>query len=311
MYEQNGYACVYYWAHAIIARDWYRFAEYDTRLTQTPLLKNKFLIYCRDWNHRREYRLKFLELLVKKNLHHTSQTSVMHINSEGVHFAQHQFVNPAFELDDPGLIDHIPPNVFASSASADYDYLDFSTAEISVVLETVFDDDRIHLTEKILRPIDCGHPFILAAGPGALEYLRTYGFKTFAPWIDESYDLENDSSKRLEKIIESMIQIQNLQGQELRNFSKKIKQIAEFNKVHFFSDKFFNQVKDELKNNLIQATQKVKKSQGKHYLSILRLAKTYSSLDKIPMRREKTQFVRQLRQSYRLDQSNPQEDPPA
>jgi hypothetical protein len=48
------------------------------------------------------------------------------------------------------------------------------------VAETVF-DTRIHLTEKTLRPIACGHPFILAAGPGSLKYLQTYGFRTFSP----------------------------------------------------------------------------------------------------------------------------------
>jgi hypothetical protein len=44
------------------------------------------------------------------------------------------------------------------------------------------------LTEKALRPIACGQPFILAATPGSLQYLRSYGFKTFSGYIDETYD---------------------------------------------------------------------------------------------------------------------------
>jgi len=308
-YVQNGYICVHYWAHAVIARDWYRFAEHDKKLTEIKPPKYKFLIYCRDWSHIREYRLKFLELLVKNNLQHTSQTSVMHINSKGVHFAQHQFVNPAFKLHDPELIFNITQNQYSSNISATYNDLDFCTTEISIVLETVFDDSRIHLTEKILRPIACGHPFLLAAGPNALEYLRTYGFKTFAPWIDESYDLESNSLKRLEKIIQSMVQIQNLQGQELRNFSKKIKQIAEYNKAHFFSDSFFKQVTDELENNLGQAIQLVKESRGEYWLKLLSYLKKHHPMNQMLMRREQTQFVRQLRQSYQRDQSNPAADP--
>jgi hypothetical protein len=106
-------------------------------------------------------------------------------------------------LDFPELIDQFLDNKFSSAASADYDPNDFINSEISVILETVFDDRRIHLTEKTLKPIACGHPFILAAGPGALEYIRSYGFKTFAPYIDESYDQETDSLKRLEKIEQS------------------------------------------------------------------------------------------------------------
>lgn len=310
-YESNGFVGVHYWAHAVIARDWYRFAQIDYRLNFSTQTKHKFLVYCRDWSHRREYRLKFLEMLVQNNLHHSSQTSIMHTNSEDVHFSQHQFVNPAFKLINPEIITEIPVNTFSSNSSADYDYLDFINTEISVVLETVFDDSRIHLTEKTLRPIACGHPFILAAGPGALEYMRSYGFKTFAPWIDESYDTESNSLKRLEKIIQVMKQIQTLQGQELEDFSQAIKSVAEFNKKYFFSDEFFNVLKTELKSNLDSAVQKVKKSQGKNYLNFLKLLKQYNVCDQISQRQEKTLLLRQLRQSCPTDLPNPQEDPVA
>jgi hypothetical protein len=304
-YQENGFICVHYWAHAVIARDWYRFAEYDTRLHTDTKPQHKFLIYCRDWSHRREYRLKFLEMLVQHNLHSVSQTSVMHTNSENIHFSQHRFLTPEFELIEPELINQISTNSVSSCASADYDPADFVNSEISVVLETIFDGDRIHLTEKILRPIACGHPFILAAGPGSLEYIRSYGFKTFAPWIDESYDQETDSLKRLEKIIQSMEHIQQLQGSELENFSKRIKQIADFNKTHFFSDNFFNSVKSELKNNLDCAYSQVGKVRGKYYLELLKILKKNNEFGNFQYRREKTQFLRQLRRSYPRDQSNP------
>lgn len=309
-YQQNGFACVHYWAHAVIARDWYRFAEYDARLNTIVKPQNKFLIYCRDWSHRREYRLKFLELLIQHNLYLDSQTSVMHINSENTHFSQHQFINPDFNLTDSSAIDLITSNKFFSTASADYNSDDFINTEISVVLETVFDGSRIHLTEKTLRPIACGHPFLLAAGPGALEYIRSYGFKTFAPWIDESYDQETIGLKRLEKIIESMKQIQNLQGLELENFRNGIKQIAKFNKMHFFSNEFLSALQSELKNNLNHAYDQVIKTRGKHHMTLTKLLKATFNRSDID-RREMTLFLKQLRQSCQLVQSNPQEGPPA
>lgn len=307
-YQQNGFICVHYWAHAVIARDWYRFAEHDTRLQTDTKPQNKFLIYCRDWSHRREYRLKFLEMLVEHNLDRVSQTSVMHVNSEGVHFSQHVFENSGFELIVPASINQIENNNFPSTSSADYDYADFVNTEISVVLETVFDDNRIHLTEKTLRPIACGHPFILAGGSGSLEYIKSYGFKTFAPWIDESYDQETDSLKRLEKIIKSMKQIQDLQGQELEDFSREVKRIADFNKKHFFSTAFFDQIKDELKNNLDLACDQVKQTRGKHYLGFLKLLKRNNAIQYLLGRQEKTQLVRRLRQSYPVVLSNPPQD---
>jgi hypothetical protein len=312
-YEKNEFLCVHYWAHAIIARDWYRFAEYDTRLQTDTKSQSKFLIYCRDWSHRREYRLKFLEMLIENSLDHDSQTSVMHTNGDNVHFSDYEFLNPKFKLKNSVLIGQLPDNTFSSRSSAGYDPDDFVTSEISVVLETVFDDSRIHLTEKTLRPIACGHPFMLAAGPRSLEYIRSYGFKTFAPWIDESYDQETDSLKRLEKIIQSMKQIQQLHGQEQENFISEIKKIAEFNQKHFFSNEFFNQVTNELKNNLNLAMQHVVKSQGTHYLKLLGLIKKNKMLHKadIQWRQRMTKLLRQLQRSYPRDLSSPQEDPPA
>lgn len=310
-YQNNEFLCVHYWAHAVIARDWFRFAEHDIKLTAHNKLQNTFLIYCRDWSHRREYRLKFLEMLIENNLYHASKTSVMHANGDNVHFLDYKFSNPKFKLDNPQLINQIPTNTVSSATSADYDYTDFVSTQISVVLETVFDDSRIHLTEKTLRPIACGHPFILAAGPGALDYIRSYGFKTFSPWIDESYDQESDSTKRMEKIIWSMKQIENLQGQDRKDFFKKIKSIAEFNKKHFFSNDFFNQVENELKDNLKSAMQQVIKSRGKHYLKWVTLLKKNNMLDMVrPLRTLAVGNLRQLRQSCQLDPSNPQEDPP-
>ena len=308
-YQKNGFLCVHYWSHAVIARDWYRFAKHDKRLNKITQFTHKFLIYCRDWSYRREYRLKFLEMLVTNKLDKDSLTSVMHTNSDNTHYSEYEFLNPQFELLNPETIFQIKNNNCSSTASADYDYRDFVNTQISVILETVFDDSRIHLTEKTLRPIACGHPFLLAAGPGSLEYIRSYGFKTFAPWIDESYDLETDSFKRLEKIINSMKQIQKLQGQELENFSQSVKEIADYNKEHFFSKKFFVILEEELKNNLIEPSRLVKKTRGKYYMEASIIAKQQRLYHLQPMRKEKIQFLRQLRQSSQVDLSNPRVDP--
>jgi hypothetical protein len=208
-------------------------------------------------------------------------------------------------LHDPQLLTQIPQNNFTSTSSADYNANDFVSTQISVVLETVFDGTRIHLTEKILRPIACGHPFILAAGPGALEYLRSYGFQTYDPWIDESYDKELDSVVRMQKIIESMKTIHNLQGKDRENFFNKIKSIAQFNKMHFFSSEFSHKIKSELKDNLESAMKQVARSRGKYYLEHLTMLKKNKLLDSARLfRRLSTQCVRQLRQSCQDDQSS-------
>jgi hypothetical protein len=263
-YSQNNFLPVYYWCHAMIARDWYRFAEIDTRVDMQSDVQKKFLIYNRAWGNVREYRLKFMELLIERGLHEQSKTSISRLSegNQGYHYQDHKFKNINFTLNNTTVLDLLEDNHSDSNQSAQYDCDDFNSTGISIVLETVFDDSRIHLTEKILRPIACGHPFILAAGPHSLAYLRSYGFQTFAPWIDESYDQETDSLQRLKKIINSMSKINSLGAQEFDCCLLEIRRIAEFNKKHFFSNTFQQQVIEELKTNLAHAIQHIKKPRG-------------------------------------------------
>jgi hypothetical protein len=130
-----------------------------------------------------------------------------------------------------------------------YDPIDFNSTAVSVVLETVF-DHRIHLTEKTLRPIACGHPFILAAGPGSLQLLRSYGFQTFSGYIDESYDQIQNDQERLSAIIQEMKRIQDLPTEQRQQLINACREISQFNRKHFFSDKFFEHITSELKNNV-------------------------------------------------------------
>jgi hypothetical protein len=98
---------------------------------------------------------------------------------------------------------------------------DYEATDIEVVLETLFDDSRLHLTEKSLRPIAVAQPFILAGTHGSLEYLRSYGFKTFGDVWDESYDLVEDPAERLIQIAELMKYISTwLPHQRERNMAK-------------------------------------------------------------------------------------------
>jgi hypothetical protein len=103
-----------------------------------------------------------------------------------------------------------------------------------------------------------------------LQYLRDYGFKTFAPWIDETYDLEPNSLVRLNKIVESMQKIQQLTGNERDVFLEEIRKIAQFNKRHFFSDQFQRKIQIELATNLNQAYKELGQPRGKFYLSTRR-----------------------------------------
>lgn len=263
---------VYYWSHAVIARDWYRFAKHDPRLNAPSTHKKTFLVYCRAWTGTREYRLKFLDLLIEHKLLEHCQTSIMRQDQE-FELNSYKCTNPEFKPSQPDQFDSLAENVYSAHASADYCVDDFVSTDISVVLETVAADTKIHLTEKTLRPFACGHPFMLIAGPGSLAYLRSYGFKTFSPWIDERYDQEQDIVKRMELVTDQMTQIENLPAIEKTHLLAQLKKIAMYNKQHFFSDKFFNQLQSELIENLNNAVSQIKKTRGQNYFTRKKLVR--------------------------------------
>ena len=95
--------------------------------------------------------------------------------------------------------------------------------------DTFVDFPTGYLSEKIWKPIGHSQSFILAGPAKSLEYLRNMGYKTFHPYIDESYDMETDDFKRLELI--------NLEIEKFANKTKDEK------------DQFLNDVKDIIKYN--------------------------------------------------------------
>jgi hypothetical protein len=255
-FENSGSIGVYYWCHAIIARDWFRYAEVDPLLTQRKVSRD-FLIYNRAWTGTREYRLQFAELIVNHQLDQFCRMG-FNPNDGDTNYCDYTVKNPSFQIRRYDLEKYFSNNTTTSAASADYVNVDYQETELEVVLETLFDDSRWQLTEKILRPIACGHPFILASTAGSLAYLRSYGFQTFENYIDESYDLESDPVKRLNMIISLLKQITQMPSDKKLELFNNMRKVAAFNRTRFFSDEFFNDVVNEYKHNIDAAVTKIK-----------------------------------------------------
>lgn len=77
---------------------------------------------------------------------------------------------------------------------------------IDVICET-HTTNPFWFTEKTSRVIVARKPFVFFGSQGALHQLRQMGFKTFHPWIDESYDLGHSWKSRLDSMIDSMHKI--------------------------------------------------------------------------------------------------------
>jgi hypothetical protein len=241
---------VYYWSHAIIARDWYRFAEH-VDFQKKP--KKLFLIYNRAWTGTREYRLKFSDLLIDAELVKHCQTTFNPQDYEtDLHYTNHIFQTKKWQPTHT-LEKYFPPNCASANSSADFEVVDYCSTEVEVVLETLFDDNRWHLTEKILRPIACGQPFILACTPGSLEYLKQYGFQTYQDVWNEDYDSIIDPESRLHRIIDLMKYLAGLDDRQKKDIMHRAQKIADHNRKLFFSKEFFDKITNELQTNLTSA----------------------------------------------------------
>lgn len=249
-YQACQFIPIYYWSHAVIARDWFRYAQH---IQQRKNAKQIFLIYNRAWSGTREYRLKFAEQLVMHDLVDHCKTTVNAVEPDtNQHYTEYDFSNQNWK-PSVCLEQYFAPGSAGSHASADFEINDYEQTHIEVVLETLFDDDRLHLTEKSLRPIACGQPFILMATHGSLEYLKQYGFKTFDGIWNEDYDKIQNPESRLAAVIEVMKTISNWDHDTKARHLQQAKQVAEYNKQLFFSDEFLQKVLGELRNNLSAA----------------------------------------------------------
>jgi len=258
---------VYYWSHAVIARDWYRYAEHEQFEKN---IRKCFLIYNRAWAGSREYRLKFTDLIIEHDMADQCLTFFNPMDGSE-HYRDHKFKNATWRPNHT-LENYFDPTLATADASADFDTTDYNSTDIEVVLETLFDDDRLHLTEKSLRPIACAQPFIMAATHGSLKYLRDYGFQTFDTVWDESYDDIHDPYDRMLAIIKLMKTICNWTPKERVEKRKHLQDIANYNQNHFFSAAFFDIVADELRRNLSRAFDQLKSDPG-HNLWVARWEK--------------------------------------
>lgn len=95
----------------------------------------------------------------------------------------------------------------------------FIDSYFTFVTETTFDnhdnENVLFLTEKIYQPIVQYHPFIIAACPGTLEYMRNYGYKTFPELFDEEYDIELDLKQRTRMILDNIERVSNMEIDKL------------------------------------------------------------------------------------------------
>ena len=133
---------------------------------------------------------------------------------------------------------------------------DSAKFDIQLVPETLFDTPKTHLTEKVFKPIVMKQPFIVVGPPNSLEYLKSYGFKTFDSYWDESYDTIEDPQERMNAIMQVVDKISNMGEREYSTMIRSARGIALYNRQRFFGGVFEQRMLEELYTNLDNALEK-------------------------------------------------------
>ena len=77
----------------------------------------------------------------------------------------------------------------------------FNDCAFNLVSETNDNNHDVFITEKLWKPIIAQQIFVVHGNLGYLKKLREIGFRTFDSVFDESYDLEQNPNKRIDKIV--------------------------------------------------------------------------------------------------------------
>ena len=216
--EENNFITCYYWWHGMIARDWFRHWQHYDILMPTNKAANaeRFLLYSRAFDGTRVYRQDLVEHCKK------FETQIKY-NWNGV------------QVD--------------STFSAKIDIND-SGPPIHIVAETLFDTNKIYLTEKVFKPMVMSQAFILFAPPGSLQYLRDYGFKTFDCCWDESYDLEPDSTVRMSKLLQLISNLATMSQELFEDLYQRALPVIRHNRQRFFDMAFQDDLISEMRTNM-------------------------------------------------------------
>jgi len=244
--DQFGWKSLYYFFHGWAALDWYR--GYDRTFLITPPAERRitktFVAPNRIIAGERQHRLEVLYHIFRNKLtdNHISCPSVCPAENISIYEAikplaakypdiQEVFAKQLLPINFAGETDHPMHSCWLSLFDESAESL------LYLVTETVATGRRHHLTEKTFKPIALGMPFVIVGTRGSLEYLRSYGFRTFEGIWDESYDLEQDDV-RIARIASLLRSLDELPPEGKQDLFDAAQEVIEHNWNHFYNGGF-------------------------------------------------------------------------
>lgn len=104
---------------------------------------------------------------------------------------------------------------------------------VSLVPETLYDNDVIFFSEKIWKTIAVGHPFMLVSSRGMLKKLREQGYYTYGAWWDEGYDIIKTVDGRIQHIVNELKRLSQFSREELMNMRTMMEPVVKHNQDLF------------------------------------------------------------------------------
>jgi hypothetical protein len=255
--SEHNLKVLYYFFHGFAALDWFR-GFYSLNYNKNIQINYQFdfVTFNRLVVNDRSYRCYFISLLVEKKLINKGQIS---FGSEDNNSWRKEIACTHTKLSKKAIV-HINQHLISLPGPLIIDSEDIkgcASADIPrcidnslwhIVTETVFYYNKLHLTEKIFKPIVMKQPFMLLAAHGNLAYLKSYGFKTFDGIIDERYDTIVNPDARTEAVVDQLNWYCNLSSDQKLDIIKLIEPIVEFN-FHWFYNEFKHRITSELLDN--------------------------------------------------------------
>lgn len=210
-------------------------AVLNDTIKHIPISTNKFTKKFAVWFHRGTfYRLQIARQL------YTNYREESYISYQETGMLHNYRMAQYFEDDiawadanTPIVYDQIFPNrqythdmIVGNNRKPYHDYF----------MEIIVETDCISnnwLTEKTIKNLYIGKPFIMMGGAHSLDKLQQFGFKTFSQWFNESYDQIENSYLRLEAIKKEIDRIAMLSIDELNNIYQDMMPVLEYNRQHY------------------------------------------------------------------------------
>lgn len=265
--ELYNWKSYYYFFHGWAALDWYR--GYDKTFLIKPIqdrnITKTFIAPNRIIAGKRQHRLEMLYWIFKLELTNNwiSCPDVCPAEKISIHDAIHSLSNQYPDIKSVFAAQQLPLNFPGESGHPMHScwlslFDESAESLLYLVTETVANGRRHHLTEKTFKPIAMGMPFILLGTQGSLRYLQSYGFKTFGKYWDESYDDEPDDQLRIEKIANTLKQLDRLDAGHKNDIFHSAQEVIKHNWNHFYNGGFESVLWQELQIMLQQIAQDFK-----------------------------------------------------